>query len=70
MALYTFYPCRDDGTSSTFETCELLDDGEAFLRAQKVAQDHQSCSHVAIWCGARKVRTHPSTEAAGVKNLR
>ena len=55
MPLYTFYPCREDGTSATFETFELADDGDARVRARKIGRDHESCSYVAIWCGARRV---------------
>ena len=28
MPIYTFYPCRPDGSSTTFEAYELEDDGE------------------------------------------
>ena len=56
MALYTFYPCRADGTSTTFETFELPDDSAAFLQAHKVALNHLSCTYVAIWCGTRKLQ--------------
>lgn len=55
MPLYTFYPCKKDGTSTTFETYDLPDDSAAFLRAHKVAEDHRSCSCVTIWCGRRRV---------------
>jgi len=55
MPLYTFYPCKKDGTSTTFETYDLPDDSSAFLRAHKVAEEHRSCCRVAIWCGGREV---------------
>jgi hypothetical protein len=55
VPLYTFYPLRSDGSSLTFETYDLIDDGAALLRAHKVKEDHPSCVRVAIWCGARKV---------------
>jgi hypothetical protein len=56
LPLYTFYPCREDGTSATFETYDLPDDSAAFVRGHAVAEAHPSCTHVAIWCGDRKVR--------------
>lgn len=58
MPLYTFYPCQRDGNSTTFETHELVDDGEALVRARIVAADHRSCAYVAVWCGERKVLEH------------
>ena len=60
MALYTFYPCKFDGTSESFITCELTDDGEACTRAASVLERHPSATYVAIWCGDRMVlRHHP-----------
>jgi|GEM_PF-1592896 len=56
MPLYTFYPCREDGTSATFESHDLPDDSAAFVRAHAVAEAHASCTYVAIWCGNRMVR--------------
>ena len=55
MPLYTFYPCREDGTSTTFETFELADDEAARQRAGKIAREHESSSYVAIWCESRRV---------------
>lgn len=64
MALYTFYPCRADGTSTTFETFELPDDSAAFLQAHKVAVSHLSCTYVAIWRGARALEI-PDPSSSG-----
>jgi hypothetical protein len=57
MALYTFYPCKDDGTSETFVTFELMDDDEAYVRAFHLLDQHPSASHVVGWCGERKAVT-------------
>lgn len=55
MPLYTLYPCRADGTSDTFLSFDLMDDGEAQIRALHVLDQHPTAAHVAIWCGERKV---------------
>lgn len=55
MPLYTFYPCRPDGTSESFVTMELAGDAEARLRARRVLEAHQSASVVVAWQGERKV---------------
>ncbi len=57
MPLYTLYPCRPDGSSDTFATFELADDGEAGLRALHLLDRHATAAYVAIWCGERKVAT-------------
>ena len=59
MSLYTLYPCKRDGTSETFATFDLRDDGEAYVRAIHLLDQHPSASHVAIWCGDRKVAIRP-----------
>jgi len=63
MPLYTFYPCRADGTSTTFEVYDLVDDDAALARAKRVAQDHLSCDSVAVWCGSRRVRPEARGES-------
>jgi len=67
MSLYTFYPCKTDGTSDTFTCLELQDDREAYLRAQQVLDDHRSACEVVVWAGARRVvtrrRPHPDLRA-------
>lgn len=55
MALFTFYPCRADGSSSAFETIECRDDADAHLRARRVLDDHLSATEVVIWLGERRV---------------
>jgi hypothetical protein len=57
MPLYTFYPCKPDGTSESFVAFELVDDAEAYLRALHVLGQHPSASHIVAWAGERKVFT-------------
>ena len=64
MPLYTLYPCKADGSSDTFVTCELMSDDEARVRALRVLDQHPTAWHVAIWCGERKVAT-PSRDDLG-----
>ena len=63
MALYTFYPCKPDGTSDTFTSLELQDDVEAYCRALDVLDDHEAAAHVVIWDDDRRIavraRLHP-----------
>ena len=71
MPLYTLYPCHADGSSDTFVTFELIDDVEANVRALHTLDQHPSASHVAIWCGERKVdvrhRLHPDLWATLIR---
>jgi hypothetical protein len=71
MPLYTFYPCRSDGTSDTFTTLELADDAEAFIRALHLLDQHPSAGTVVAWQGERKVltraRVHPDLRAVLTK---
>lgn len=55
MPLFTFYPCRPDGSSTAFETLECADDAEALRRARRVLADHLSSVEVVIWHGERRV---------------
>ena len=55
MPLYTFYPCKPDGSSESFVSIELAGDEEAKHRALAILDQHRSASHVAAWCGERKV---------------
>ncbi len=55
MSLFTFYPCRSDGSSTAFETFELIDDDQALLRARQVLADHASSVEVVVWAGERCV---------------
>ena len=55
MPLFTFYPCRSDGSSTAFETFELPDDDGALARARQVLADHASSVEVVIWAGERRV---------------
>lgn len=57
MPLYTFYPCRIDEASLSFEAYELPDDADANARAIEVLTQHPSAEFVVVWCGERKVLT-------------
>lgn len=55
MPLFTFYPCRADGSSTAFETLECSDDAGALERARRVLEEHRSSVEVIIWQGERRV---------------
>ncbi len=55
MPLFTFYPCRADGSSTAFETLECPDDAGALERARRVLEEHRSSVEVIIWQGERRV---------------
>ena len=55
MPLFTFYPCRRDGSSTAFETFEQPNDHAALRRAEQVLREHPSAVEVVIWHGERRV---------------
>ena len=55
MPLFTFYPCRGDGSSTAFETFEQPSDTAALRRAEQVLREHPSAVEVVIWQGERLV---------------
>lgn len=55
MPLFTFYPCRKDGSSTAFETFEQGSDDDALERAGQVLREHASAVEVVIWQGERRV---------------
>lgn len=55
MPLYSFYPCRSDGSSAAFETIECRDEAHALVRARRVLDEHLSAVEVVIWHGELKV---------------
>jgi hypothetical protein len=55
MPLFTFYPCKPDGSSTAFETFDLADDSAALARADRVLADHASSVEVVVWQGERCV---------------
>lgn len=55
MALFTFYPCRPDGSSIGFEVHDCADDDTALTRGRKVLADHTSSVEVVVWQGERRV---------------
>jgi len=71
MPLYTFYPCKPDGTSETFITFELADDTEAHILALRILDEHVTASQVVAWQGEHKalttLRAHPDLPAGPVR---
>jgi hypothetical protein len=70
LPLYTLYPRHPDGSSDTFLSLELTDDGEARIEALRVLQQHPTASYVDVWRGDRKVHTRarvqtPAQEVLG-----
>lgn len=57
MALYLFYPTREDGLCETFQSVELDDDGRVATRALQVLDEHLSAATVVVYSGHRKVLT-------------
>ena len=55
MAIYTFYLCNPDGSSTSFEAFELGGDKSAPERALKLLGEHPSCAYVAVWEGDRPI---------------
>jgi len=55
VPLFTFYPRRRDGSSTTFETLEQADAAAALIRARQVLREHDSAVEVVIWQGERRV---------------
>ena len=55
MPLFTFYPCRKDGSSTAFETFEQHSDDDALVRANQVLREHSSAVEVVVWQGERRV---------------
>jgi len=54
-SLFTYYPCRADGSSTAFETFEEPDDVHALVRARQVLREHSSAVEVVVWQGERRV---------------
>lgn len=59
MPIYTFYPCRPDGSAPTFEAFDLESDVEAQRRAIELLAQHPSCAYVTVWQGDREVLRPP-----------
>jgi hypothetical protein len=55
MPLFTFYPCRADGSSTAFETFDGGDDAQAMAHAEQVLSEHESAVEVIVWQGERHV---------------
>lgn len=55
MPLFTFYPCRPDGSATAFETFEETSVTAALARAERVLHEHSSAVEVEVWQGERRV---------------
>ena len=55
MPLFTFYPCRPDGSSTAFEALEQPHEAAALARAQHVLREHPSAVEVIVWQGERRI---------------
>ena len=49
MAMYTFYLCDHEGSSTSFEAYDLRSEAEAADRALRVLAEHSSSAFVAAW---------------------
>ncbi|MFZ5719140.1 MAG: hypothetical protein ACOY5Y_06695 [Pseudomonadota bacterium] len=63
MPLFTFYPCRPDGSCPGFETVECADDASALVRARRVLAEHDSSVEVIVWQAERRVAVVQRTES-------
>lgn len=55
MALFMFYPCRTDGSSTAFEAFDEPHDAAALARAERVLREHPSAVQVVVWQGERRI---------------
>ena len=68
--MYTFYLCKPDGSSNSFEMFELPSDKWAALRASVLLTEHPSCAHVALWRGDRQILTRRRRGPPGADSFR
>lgn len=55
MPMYMFNVCNPDGLAISFEVFELPYDGNAFVKAGQLLNEHTSCAYVEVWEGDRSV---------------
>jgi hypothetical protein len=55
VPLFTFFPCRPDGSATAFETFEEPHDIAALARAERVLREHSSAVEVVVWQGERRI---------------
>jgi hypothetical protein len=65
MPLYTFYFCKPDGSSTSFEAHERRSDADARELADQLLEDHSSCAYVAVWASNRPVSSRSRAIAPG-----
>jgi hypothetical protein len=52
--IYTFLPCRADGSSLAFDLVECDDDAVARGVAERILRRHDSAVEVVFWTGERR----------------
>jgi len=57
MPMYLFYPCLEDGSSTSFEALELADDLAVYDQARTLLARHASATHVTVWRDGEPVDT-------------
>jgi hypothetical protein len=55
MPIYTFHPCRTDGTSDTFLALDLRGDHEVEVMARDLLGQHASCDCIEVFQEERRV---------------
>ncbi|MCR5875527.1 hypothetical protein LRS10_15865 [Phenylobacterium sp. J426] len=55
MPVYTFHPCRPDGTSDTFLALDLRGDHEVEVMACDLLVQHPSCACIEVFQEDRRV---------------
>lgn len=64
MPIYTFHPCRADGTSDTFVAIDLRGDHEVQAYARELLVLHPSCALIEVWEDDREVAEFRRSELA------
>lgn len=57
MPLYTFYPCKPDGSAPSFEAFDLVSDDAAALFARSLLFEHPCAAWMSVWRDERQVLT-------------
>lgn len=64
MPIYTFYPCRPDGSSPSFKAVDLGSDKAAAETAEALLREHQSAAYMSVFLGERQVLVLERSRAA------
>lgn len=57
MPLYTFFPCKPDGTAPSFEAFNLASDEAAALFARSLLFEHPAAASMSVWRDDQQVLT-------------